>query len=248
MRMTTIKTLCLSIAILFSAASSETITLSADATLPPFDFLDEYGEVTGFSSDVLKAAAATVDLTVKVYNQPWAEIFNTIENGSRDAVSNVYISEQRKQRYFITNPYYAIEFIGVGRHNQDANNLSNITFAVLENSLANEVVDAIIKTFPSSKKLVTKSDFLSFKAIFTGKADIAVGQDTVFEDFIKRYPDYRAKTVNFYPQFSQARTETGFALMKDNAALGEKINKGLITIRNNGVYNQLITKYFSENK
>lgn len=240
-----IKALMLSLSLWASHARAETITLSADATLPPFDYLDAYGEVTGFSSDVLKAAAAKVGLDVKVYNQPWAEIFATIESGSRDAVSNVYVSEERKQKYFITEPYYAIEFIGVMKSDREVDGLNGMTFAVLKNSLANDVVDAIIARYPGSQKLVTSSDFLSFKALFTGKADFAVGQDIVFEDFIERYSDYPAKTVSFYPQFPQARTETAFALMKEKAYLGERINQGLAAIKNDGTYDRLLNKYFS---
>ncbi len=84
--------------------------IGTDAAYAPFESQNEKGEIVGFSMDILTAVAAKGGFEIKFVNTPWEGIFNSLQQGDRDAmISSITITEERKQTMDFSAPYFDAE-------------------------------------------------------------------------------------------------------------------------------------------
>lgn len=82
-----------------------TIIIGDDRDYPPYSFIDENGKATGFNVELAKAAAQAMGLNVSIKLGNWSEIKEELENGTIDAVSGMFYSEEREQNYSFTTKH-----------------------------------------------------------------------------------------------------------------------------------------------
>ena len=94
----------------FMAAASGTeekteYVFATDATWPPFEYIDENGNLTGFEVELVPMIGEAVGETFVVENIPWDTIFAGLRNGQYDGVaSGVTITEERKATIDFSTP------------------------------------------------------------------------------------------------------------------------------------------------
>ena len=91
-----------------ASGSSEEKTeyvFATDATWPPFEYIDEAGNLTGFEVELVPMIGEAVGKTFVVQNIPWDTIFAGLRNGQYDAVaSGVTVTEERKATIDFSTP------------------------------------------------------------------------------------------------------------------------------------------------
>jgi len=75
---------------------------------PPYSFLDEHGEPTGYNVDLTEAIAEVMELDVEVKIGPWADIRNALETGELDAVAGMFYSVGRDKLVDFSPPYTVV--------------------------------------------------------------------------------------------------------------------------------------------
>lgn len=85
------------------------LTVGAEVGYPPMEYLADDGVTyIGFDIDVANAVAELLGLEVKIVNTAWDGIFAALEKGEFDCImSAVSITEERQQKYILTDPYVA---------------------------------------------------------------------------------------------------------------------------------------------
>ncbi len=95
-----------------SAASPEhatrRIVVGTELEYPPYSFLDENGNATGFNVELTRAVAAPTNLQVQFRIGPWGEIRQALEDGEIDAISGMYYSEDRDSIVDFSPPYTVV--------------------------------------------------------------------------------------------------------------------------------------------
>jgi len=78
-----------------SGQESKPIIIGTELDYPPYSFLNEEGEPTGFNVEITRAIAEVMELDVEIKIGPWREIREALEIGKIDAISGMYYSEER---------------------------------------------------------------------------------------------------------------------------------------------------------
>ncbi|NLX11593.1 MAG: transporter substrate-binding domain-containing protein, partial [Chloroflexi bacterium] len=88
-------------------AALEVVTVGMNAEYPPFEFVDESGEVAGFDVDLMRALAEEAGFEVEFVNTRWDGIFVALQSGEFDAVASAAtITEEREEIVDFSNPYF----------------------------------------------------------------------------------------------------------------------------------------------
>jgi len=83
------------------------IVIATDASWPPMEFVDQAKNIVGFDVDLIAAIAKDQSFEYELKNTAWDGIFAGLEGGSYDAIlSSVTISDERKQKYDFSDPYF----------------------------------------------------------------------------------------------------------------------------------------------
>lgn len=72
---------------------------------PPYSFLGEQGEPTGFNVELTRAIAEATGLDVEIDYRSWGEIRPALESGEIDAIAGMFYSVERDKVVDFTPPY-----------------------------------------------------------------------------------------------------------------------------------------------
>ncbi|HMC17090.1 MAG TPA: basic amino acid ABC transporter substrate-binding protein [Albitalea sp.] len=228
-----------------AAAGSERVyVVGTDAAYAPFESQNEKGEIVGFDIDVVRAVAGKAGIEVKFVNTPWEGIFNALGQGDRDLlVSSITITDARKQTMDFSAPYFdAVQLIAVKADAKVArfDDLKNLKVGVQTGTTGDEAVSKLQgKTSTNIKRF--ESTPLALKELEAGGVDAVVADNGVVINYVANNAGSKFKTVSdtsFTPE------QYGIAVKKGNAELLAKLNQGLATIKTDGTYQAIYTKYF----
>lgn len=89
------------------APTAKKLVIASDASFPPMEFVNEAKQIVGFDIDLINAIAKDQKLDIEVKNTAWDGIFAGLEAGQYDAIlSSVTITDERKEKYDFSEPYF----------------------------------------------------------------------------------------------------------------------------------------------
>jgi signal transduction histidine kinase/CheY-like chemotaxis protein len=78
------------------------IVIGDDYDFPPYSFINENGEPSGFNIAIAKRVAELMGLEVEFRLGEWSSIRKALEDGEIDAISGMFYSSERSERYSFT--------------------------------------------------------------------------------------------------------------------------------------------------
>ncbi|MDN5451497.1 MAG: transporter substrate-binding domain-containing protein, partial [Enterobacterales bacterium] len=90
-----------------SASAAETIRFAAEASYPPFEFMDANNQMQGFDIDLANAICKQMKATCTFTNQSFDSLIPSLKFKRIDAViSGMDITPERQKQVAFTAPYY----------------------------------------------------------------------------------------------------------------------------------------------
>lgn len=221
------------------------IIVGSELDYPPFALINEKGEADGFSVDLFKAVANTMNIRVSFRVGPWSEVRAALENGEIDALPLVGYTEQRDKHFDFSLPHtvsYGAIFKRKGE--KDINKLDDLHGSSIVAMLADNTHDYIIK-HQLSDNIIGKSTVKDvLKALSSGQGDYAVLPRLVALVMSNELGidnlEITGPLLDAYgPGFS-------FAVHEGDALLLAALNQGLNVVRASGEYDQICDKWFGD--
>lgn len=89
------------------SSERQAVTIATDATFPPFHFLDDDGEPTGFDVALAEAALARAGLSSNAVVRSYDELFVGLRNGSHQLVAaTTGVTAERQRSFGFSTPYF----------------------------------------------------------------------------------------------------------------------------------------------
>ena len=232
-----------------AAADMKKVTLGTEGAYPPFNWIDENGDLQGFDIEIGNAlcAAAKLDCTWEV--QDWDGIIPGLLAKKYDAiVASMSITEERKQKVDFTGKYYTTpaKFVrmkgsGIEITNEGLDGLAvGVQRATIhENFLRDNYGDIVtIKAYATQDE--ANLDFVA------GRVDLLLADSVaLLEGFLNTPQGAGAEFAG--PDFTDPRwfgEGAGIALRKGETELLEALNRAIAAIRADGTYKKINDAYF----
>ena len=88
-------------------AMADDLIVATDATFPPFHYVDDDGDVTGYDVELARAVAERAGLTARIVVLPYDDLFQQLLDGDIDVVAaTTGITEERQRKYLFSKAYY----------------------------------------------------------------------------------------------------------------------------------------------
>ena len=223
----------------------DTLLVGSEINYPPYCIINENGEADGFSVELFKAAANSMDMEVKFRTGEWSEVKQSLANGEVDALPLVGRTPEREDIFDFTFPYLTMHgAIVVREENEDIKELADLKnkeVAVMAGDNAEEFVRRSkiamdIKTAPTFTK--------ALKQLSKGRYDAVVIQRLLAIQLMQKHNIKNLK-IEGHPleEFPQ---QFCFAVKENNDSLLKLLNEGLSIVMADGTFRRLRTKWFSE--
>lgn len=228
--------------------NDKNLVVGFDQNFPPFGYVGEDGEFTGF--DIELAAAAADKLGLEVVYQPidWDAKDMELSSGTIDCIWNGFTLNGREDDYAWSDPYMNNAQVFVVR--SDAGIES-------ETDLAGKIVD--VQKESSAETALNSDDNKALTASFnqlipvadynTAMMDLESGAlDAVAMDKFVALDQTKDKADTFKVldyEISSEQYAVGFE--KNNTELRDKVNEALKEMNEDGTFAKISEKYFGEN-
>ncbi len=229
------------------AKSSNVLRVGVDDSYPPMEFKDKDGKTTiGFDVDVAKEVGKRLGKTeVKHISNDWTGIFEALETDKFDVIiSSVSITDERKEKHSLTNPYIANKQVIVTKAANDKiakpEDLKEVNVGCQQGTTSEDFCKDELKLSPDKFKtypVVTQP----FEDLNAGRLD-AVVVDIV----VAKY--YLANNKDTFKIAWESETAEPMAIcfQKKGSDLRDKTNKILEEMQADGTMKQISEKWFGE--
>lgn len=220
-------------------SGKEKIVVGTDASFPPFESVTD-GQLVGFDIDIMQAIAEAENLSVQFKHVSFDGLIPGLLNGQIDAIiSGMSITEERQRRIMFSEPYFVYGLcIVVKADNNYISKTSHLRkkfVAVEEGSYAAwkaEELPGTVSYFPDLNRALMALKLDNVHAVL---CDFPAAAHMIINEF----PDLKIVGEIIEADY--------FGIAVNDRQLLEKINRGLKTIMENGVYDQIYQKWFGIN-
>ncbi|MFD1708547.1 basic amino acid ABC transporter substrate-binding protein [Siminovitchia sediminis] len=212
----------------------EKLVVGTDATYAPMEYMDNNGNIVGIDIDIVEAIAEEVGVEVEFKNIGWEPLFPAVENGEVDfAVSSITITDERKETFDFTDPYYVAKQVILVKEGSDIKSFEDLKDkkVSLQINTTGHAMMRDIQGNTSSNIIAAETMPLAIEELLNGNADAAVGDNSTVNEYIKNNPNVEMEVIE---DDSVEQEFYGLMVKKGNTEVVDLLNEGIQKIKENG--------------
>jgi polar amino acid transport system substrate-binding protein len=213
-------------------------------------FRDSNDELVGFDVDLAKEVFKRADIEVKFQPIDWAMKETELNSGNIDLIWNGYtITEERKEKVSFTTPYLENKQIVITLADsdiKDKSELKNKKVAVQNGSSAWDAIMSypdLVAEFDGGEPILFDTNNEAFMDLEAGRTDAVVGDEVLARYYVKQRGEEKYKVL----EDDFGKEEYGIGIRKTDEDLLKLVNDTLSEMIDDGSYNEIYSKWFSEN-
>ncbi|MBM7599397.1 cystine transport system substrate-binding protein [Virgibacillus halotolerans] len=211
-----------------------------EGTYPPFNFIDDNDEYTGFDVDIANELAERIGVETKFVATKWDSLIGGIKANKFDVIiGQMTVTEERKKSVDFTEPYVVTGSVLITREDRD-------DIAVLDDIKDKKVGVGGGTTFEEVANSVDGADVILYKAVTDYIQDLTNDRlDVIINDQLLM--SYNIKEEGLPIKIVSDilnKDEIGMAVKKDSDDLVEKLNKELTSMKEDGTYEEIYKRWF----
>lgn len=218
-------------------AHGKTVRLGTEGAYPPFNFINDAGEVDGFEREVGDELCKRAQLTCEWVKNDWDSIIPNLTSGNYDVIiAGMSITAERDKVIDFTQNYYPPATSSYVALSGDVDVLGGIVAAQAATIQAAHVAEsgATLLEFATPEETVA--------AVRNGEAD-AVFAD---RDYLMPQVEESGGDLTFVGEGVQLGDGVGIGLRESDGELRDKLNVAITSMKEDGSLNALLVKWFGD--
>lgn len=226
------------------SAQAQDLRFATEGYFAPFNYFDDAGKLVGFDVDIANALCATLALDCEVVTQEWDALIPGLQAEQYDAIiASMSITREREEQVAFTLPYYSnmLTFIAKEGHELDLSHdtLKGKSVGVQQSTVSAKYLAEAYADVVEIELYATQDDVL--KDLVAGDIDLAFGDNLPLYAWLETDA---GRGHGFVGEFIDIDDRIGVAVRKTDLDLLDQLNQALITIIENGTYQEINAKYF----
>lgn len=216
-------------------AAAQTVRLGTEGAYPPFNFIDDAGNVAGFEREVGDELCKRAGLTCEWVTNEWDSIIPNLQSGNYDVIiAGMSITDEREEVLDFSENYFppaASAYVGLAA---DADIKGGVVSAQTGTIQAGYVAEsgATLLEFATPDETIA--------AVRNGES-VAVFAD---KDFLKPYVDQSNGELTFVGEEVALGGGVGMGFRDSDDELRGKFDEAIKSMKADGTLNAAIVKHF----
>ena len=218
------------------------LIVATEASLPPWAYHDEKGQLTGFEVDVANAIGEKLGVNVMFYECNWDDLFKGLDSGKYDIlISSIEKTPEREEKYQFTDPYAYMKIaLAVSENNTDINSFKDLNGKKTCNAHGSTYAMMAADQGADVENVGALSTAVN--VLVSGQCDAVINTEVSIEDYMDSHPDVPIKIAALSDDLARfyipLRKET------ESDSLKSAINDALKELSDDGTLTELSIKYF----
>ncbi len=231
------------VAVSATAQAADKLRIGSEGAYPPFNFVDEKGDLQGFDIDISNALCDKLKVECVFVKQDWDGMIPALNKRKFDAiVASMSITEERLKAVNFTERYYTnkLQFIGKKGESMDVT-VEGLDGKVIGAQRATISGDWLEANRPKTEKKLYDTQENAYLDLAAGRLDGMLADAFVNYEWLKSDAgaDFEFKGE---PVFDG--DYIGIALRKSDTELKAKLDQAIKDIVADGTYAKINAKYF----
>lgn len=218
-----------------AAMAQDTVRLGTEGAYPPFNFINDAGEVAGFEREVGDELCKRAGLTCEWVTNEWDSIIPNLQSGNYDVIiAGMSITDEREEVIDFSQNYYPPAASAYAGASADADIKAGVVSAQVSTIQAAYVAEsgATLLEFATPEETIA--------AVRNGEA-VAVFAD---KDYLRPFVDESGGELVFVGEDVSIGDGVGLGFRSSDTELRAKFDEGITAMKADGSLNALIEKYF----
>lgn len=231
--------------------SGEKLIMGLDDTFAPMGFRDEKGELTGFDIELAKEVSQRMGVEIEFQPIDWSMKETELNTGNIDLIWNGYsIDDERKEKVAFSTPYLANRQIIVTLSNSEIEKLIDLKGLVVAVQAESSAIGAansregFVESLKNGKMIEFSTNNEAFNDLEAGRSDAIVVDEVLARYYMKQNGEEKYKIL----EEDLGKEEFAVGLRKDDTELLENLNRALNEIKEDGKYQEIYDRWFSDNE
>ncbi len=220
-----------------AAFAQDTVRLATEGGYPPYNFLNDAGEVDGFEREVGDELCRRAELTCEWVTNEWDSIIPNLTSGNFDAIlAGMSITDERRQVLGFTQNYFPPAASAYVALSDEADVTGGVVAVQTSTVQANHVAE-------------TGATLLEFATYDETVAAVRSGEaDAVFADKDALAPTVEASggELVFTGDDVALGDGIGIALRESDAELKAELDSAIGSMKEDGSLNEMIVTWFGD--
>ncbi|WP_328717079.1 ABC transporter substrate-binding protein [Halomonas elongata] len=228
------------------------IRIGVDVPYEPMEYRTADGELTGFDIELGNAMCEEIGIECEWVVQGWDGIIPGLMARKYDAImSSMTINDKRREQVLFSDPYFTPPSAWFAPADSeietpDAETLEDMSIGVQRGTLQDNYVTDMYGDVANVNRYATADDMVL--DMDSGRLDIVfldfpVGKSTLLDSEAGDYKTVGEQITEPKQYFGDG---FGIAFRKRDEELAAAFNEALATLKENGTYAEIESKYFSE--
>ncbi|WP_299561028.1 transporter substrate-binding domain-containing protein [uncultured Sulfitobacter sp.] len=230
-------TLALSAGIAFADSHAQTIRMGTEGAYPPYNFLNDSGEVDGFEREVGDELCKRAELTCEWVTNDWDSIIPNLTSGNYDTIiAGMSITDEREEVIDFTQNYFPPASSAYAAASDTAD-------------LTGGVIAAQASTIQAGHVAESGATLLEFATYDETVAAVRNGEaDAVFADKDALVPTVEESggELMFVGEDVQLGGGIGLGVRESDSELKAKFDAAITSMKEDGTLNTAIKKWFGD--
>jgi polar amino acid transport system substrate-binding protein len=213
------------------------VRLGTEGAYPPFNFINDAGELDGYEVELGNELCRRAELTCEWVQNDWDSIIPNLVSGNYDAImAGMSITEERDEVIDFTEEYFP--------------NVPSAYVAASEDAdITGGTVAAQVNTIQAAHVAESGATLLEFNTPEETVAAVRDGEaDAVFADydFLSPHVEASGGELMFVGEPVLIGQGVGMGLSESNTELRDTFDAAIAAMKEDGSLNELIIKWFGE--
>lgn len=226
-----------------STAAEKVITAVSDPWPP---FISEDSPTKGLSMEIISAAFEAEGYTVKLEIVPWARAVDGVKTGEKDILAGVWFTEERAKDFlygekFITNE---IKFVKKKGDSFEYNGLESLKGKTV-GTINGYSYEPVFMDSTGFTKVPVGDTVQNIRKLIEGRIDLTLEDTIVLSALLQKEDPTLLDQIEFTKEALTSNSlcvATGIGNPRSEEIINA-YNKGLETIKGNGVYDKILSNY-----
>lgn len=240
--------IALTLALFCSQALAEgRLRIATEGAYPPFNSVNDRGEVVGFDVDIALALCEAMGKECAIVTNEWDTILDGLEFDRYDMViASMAQTTEREKKADFTEPYYRSRSTFVADPEkefiQTREGVKGMVLGAQQGTVQAQYLTDNFEGAATIRLGISTKD--AFAMLARGDTDAMLSDSLTIYEFLQTDEGKRFDFVGRPLPATDPSSLACIAVRKGNSELVEAINKALRTIRLNGAYDKINHKYF----
>lgn len=244
--MSAFRTLCLLPFLFCACAKRDVLVIGVDATYPPFEFVNESGQISGISTAIAAEIGLELGKPVEFRNMNFDGLIPALQSGQIDLIiSSLTASAERRQSIDFSEPYVKTGLSILAAKEAPISSVDDLRVAnrKLAVRIATTGEQWCRKELPQASLVALDTDAACVLEVINGKVDAWVYDQVSVMNYHAKHPD-RTRAL-----LAPLREEVwAVGLKKGRDDLKAKVNAALARMKASGAFIKLADQYLAKER